>query len=147
MNVASHNRPCTPSDATRAVRATPRVLLVIEDGARRQALRQLLQGLAPECRLVAEADSIDALLSAARMQPDLVIIDGSLSLGAAALTRHLAHLAPRAAVLVFDAPAAPRVLPGAMYWTEAPGACARWFDAFHALQRAAALEPGVGNRS
>lgn len=145
MNVASHHLPPASPHAAPALHGTPRVLLVIEDGARRQALRQLLQASAPECRLVAEADAIDALLSAARMQPDLVVIDGSLAVGAAALTRHLAHLTPRAAVLVFDTPAAPRALPGAMVWTEAPAACARWVDAFHALQRAAARDSEGGS--
>lgn len=126
------------SDLNADLPSGPQLLLVVEDGGRRQGLAQMLRGMEPGCRIQAEGDPIDALLSAARVPPDLVVVDGSVARGAAALTRQLAHLVPQAEVLVFDTPATPRVPPDALHWMESPAACASWFEAFRARQRAPA---------
>lgn len=125
MNFIDWNAAAPADIAVR--KSHPRVLLVTEDAPRRAALLHLLRGLAPDAHLESDADSIDALLSAARMQADLVLVDAALAMGAAtALARHLARVAPQATVLVLDTPAAPRDVPGALHWTDLLPACERW---------------------
>lgn len=131
---ASRDASSHPLHAPRP--APPRVLLVIADTECRQVAVRRLRRMAPDCRVLVEADPVEAVLAATYSQPNLVLVDGALGPGVAALTRHLMHLAPLATVLSFDTPTAPRRLPGSKPWGEAQAECERWFDAFRASHAA-----------
>ncbi len=118
-------------------RDAPSVLIVVDNARRRDEMVELLQRIAPECRVFGYTDAVDALIQAAAMRFDLVVLDAALTLAAApALQRHLARVAPDAETLVFDSAPGSSPSAEALDWTDARAACARWIVAWRARQRA-----------
>lgn len=125
--VCNSSSPLAPHSRA-AHKGAPRVLAVTHDAARSGTLRGLVRSLAPDARVESETDAIDALMSAARMPADLVLVDAALPHGtASALARHLAGLVPQATVLLIDTPDAPRVQPATLHWADVAPACRDWF--------------------
>lgn len=107
----------------------PRVLLVANDPARRVRLHDLLRRLSPACRIEAADDPIDALLAAARMRAELVLIDAVLTHGgAAALARHLARVTPAATAIVLDGLDASTPRRDRRSWILVERVCADWLQ-------------------
>lgn len=122
------------ASAGRAARkGAPRVLSITGDAARRNALHELIHGLAPDAHVESDADAIDGLMSAWRMPADLVLVDAALPHDVAgALARQLACFAPQATVIVLDASGAARTPDDALHWSDVVPACRRWLAQWQA---------------
>lgn len=132
---------------TQALGRSPlRVLLVVDEAERRHELIALLERLAPGCQIVSDDDTVDALLTAARLHADLVVVAWAQGHEAASvLRRHLGRVAPGACVLVIEPPPATAVSPVAPPFADAESALARWLgrraDARPAVRPEAAVVP------
>lgn len=106
-------------------------MLVISQPQRRDQAKVLALQCVPNARIEALDNVLDAILTAARRPPDLLVLDHAIDGAAApALITNLVRVAPRTKVLVFDEladePGAQPLNSAVKPWSEAEAALRHW---------------------